>query len=360
MESGIFVVIVAAAMVVTGYFSYLAREGQKKAWQHFAATYGLKFEPAIFNSYVHGQLRGRYLTLDSFSKSEGKRSRTYTRFRLASLTDRPNPILLPDSAPGKAWTSTEIDQILFTAMFYQFKGELTVRKEDRTLVYEQPGLETQPMILERLVELLSDMADNLPKLIALGGEVMPALNTLAGDRYHPLRPVVLFVMEDIARATTRQWRTQAAISLCPTCYTCCAQHELGLGWWHSLYYYGCRTCQQSREFLTGRTVAILDQAMTATLSEQEGMILINWLNYRQPFDFEGVCIVRATDELVERFAVQAGNDTDSFRRPRYAAMRCVIAPGCNLSENTLRVLDRIFGQVAVEKTLPKSSVPLEP
>jgi len=48
---------------------------------------------------------------------------------------------------------------------------------------------------------------------------------------------------------------------------------------------------------------------------------------------------------VERFAVQVGNDTDPFRRPRYRQMRCVVKPECNLSENTLRILDSVFGQV---------------
>ena len=56
-------------------------------------------------------------------------------------------------------------------------------------------------------------------------------------------------------------------------------------------------------------------------------------------------IVRATDEEVERFAVQVGNDTDSVRRPRYPHIRCTIAPECSLSTNTLRILRNSFGHV---------------
>lgn len=72
---------------------------------------------------------------------------------------------------------------------------------------------------------------------------------------------------------------------------------------------------------------------------------INWLARRALFDFDWVEIVQATDEDVERFAMQVGNDTDPFRRPRYPNMHCVIGPDCNLSENTLRILHRTFGEV---------------
>ncbi|MEJ2556606.1 MAG: hypothetical protein P8186_10325, partial [Anaerolineae bacterium] len=56
-------------------------------------------------------------------------------------------------------------------------------------------------------------------------------------------------------------------------------------------------------------------------------------------------IILATDEDVERFAIQVGNDTDPYRKPRYRQMPCIVKPGCELSENTWRVLDSLFGQV---------------
>jgi hypothetical protein len=68
------------------------------------------------------------------------------------------------------------------------------------------------------------------------------------------------------------------------------------------------------------------------------------------FDFEQVEIIQATDEDVERFAVQVGNDTDPVRQPHYAQMQRFIAPQCQLSENSLRVLQIMFGQVDHETT----------
>jgi hypothetical protein len=64
------------------------------------------------------------------------------------------------------------------------------------------------------------------------------------------------------------------------------------------------------------------------------------------FDCDWVEINQATDEDIERFAVQLGNDTDPLRRPRYREMRCLVGPECHLSENTLRILKNMFGQVA--------------
>jgi len=66
---------------------------------------------------------------------------------------------------------------------------------------------------------------------------------------------------------------------------------------------------------------------------------------RALFDFDRVEIIRATDEDVERFAMQVGNDTDPLRKPRYAQMRCSLAPNCHLTENTLRILESLFGRV---------------
>jgi hypothetical protein len=63
------------------------------------------------------------------------------------------------------------------------------------------------------------------------------------------------------------------------------------------------------------------------------------------FDFDQVEIIQASDEEVERFAVQVGNDTDLVREPRYREMICKIGPECRLSENTIRILEKMFGEI---------------
>ena len=92
-------------------------------------------------------------------------------------------------------------------------------------------------------------------------------------------------------------------------------------------------------------MAVLDTEIGVEPLQQNGTVRINWLAHRELFDFHSVEIGQASDEDVERFAVQVGNDTDPFRRPRYKQMQCVVGPTCRLSENTLRILERIFGEV---------------
>ena len=78
---------------------------------------------------------------------------------------------------------------------------------------------------------------------------------------------------------------------------------------------------------------------------QSTFFQVNWSAQQRLFDFDRVEIIQATDEDVERFAMQVGNDTDPVRQPRYTQMHCLIAPGCRLSENSWRILQSFFGQV---------------
>jgi hypothetical protein len=90
---------------------------------------------------------------------------------------------------------------------------------------------------------------------------------------------------------------------------------------------------------------LLDAGMEQEPVKDDGILRVNWSVRQSLFDFDEVEITRATDEDVERFAVQVGNDTDKVRQRRYKKMRCVIAPNCQLSENTLRISRSRFGRV---------------
>lgn len=99
-----------------------------------------------------------------------------------------------------------------------------------------------------------------------------------------------------------------------------------------------------------KVVAVLDSAWDAE-SEREGddLLRVNWLKRESLFDFDWIEIIRATDEDVERFTMQVGNDPDEWRRSGYRQMQCIVQPGSELSENTLRLLRSIFGEVQVKK-----------
>ncbi len=185
------------------------------------------------------------------------------------------------------------------------------------------------------------------KLVALAGEAVEPLSRLAADVSHPLRSVALELLTYIEQETSLRFAGRLAELLCPRCLTRFGAHSVHLLWGVSFTYYGCRACRQSQEFLEGikRVVAFLDAARPETQLRQAGTLRVNWLVRPLLFDFDRVELIRATDQDAERFAIQVGNDTDPYRKQRYPQMMCRIGPNCNLSENTLRILDRMFGEV---------------
>jgi hypothetical protein len=119
------------------------------------------------------------------------------------------------------------------------------------------------------------------------------------------------------------------------------------GNWPPRHYYGCQLCGQSQTFFRGRVVAVLDQQMEAhqVVQAEARRMLVNWLHYRTMFDFDEVRLIRADDEAVERLAMQIGNDTDLQREVQRKTTTCIVAPECQLSENTWKILQRTFWQV---------------
>lgn len=185
-------------------------------------------------------------------------------------------------------------------------------------------------------------------LVSLGGEAVEPLCALAQDADSPLQRTALWLLENIAADTTERLAGQAPRLLCPRCAVHCGEIPLEVSG-RLLTYYGCRACGQSRGFVdwTGPVVAVLDVRMEEEEVKTDGTWWVNWLMRRQLFDFDWVEIVWAMDEEVERFALQVANDTDALRRPRYRQMRCVVAERTALSENTMRILDKVFGEVEV-------------
>jgi hypothetical protein len=183
-------------------------------------------------------------------------------------------------------------------------------------------------------------------LLHRGGRAVAPLqsylkNSRSGNRNKP----AIWVLRSIGNETTLWFACAAKTLLCPDCVVRCSPIEIPLPSEDSLDYYGCRACGQAEEFTVwpGEVVVVLDKNMTQAQAEQGNQLRVNWLQRRELFDFDWIEIVQASDEDVERFTVQAGNDTDEVRQPRYKNMKCVIGPACELSENTIRILEHTFG-----------------
>lgn len=190
-----------------------------------------------------------------------------------------------------------------------------------------------------------------PKVVNLGGEAIPTLRQVTQESQE-IGQVCLQMMQDIGRETTDQLSRQMSELWCPKCVARFATIEIDLAKTKNITFCGCRVCSQSRQFLQLKkgVVAILDNQDLTEQTQQEGELRVNWLSRSEMFDFERVEIKQATDEEVERFAVQVGNDTDEVRCHRYKEMGCNIY--CELSTNTTKILQSIFGSV---KTQPAPS-----
>jgi hypothetical protein len=114
-------------------------------------------------------------------------------------------------------------------------------------------------------------------------------------------------------------------------------------------YYGCRVCGNNRDVFQfqGEVVAVLNMEMDEKRIQTDASLRVNWLKRRSVFDFDRVEIIKTDDKQAECFAIQVGNDNDSWRRPRYKEMLCQVASNCGLSENTLRILKSTFGVVKI-------------
>lgn len=184
-------------------------------------------------------------------------------------------------------------------------------------------------------------------LLYRGGEAVAELLHLAEAGSPQTQAVTLWLLRSIGVETGERLAQQAGQLLCTRCVVHCYHFELDAPGGGRLDYYGCRACHQSRTFQRwpGGVVAVLDRDSRAARVERDDQLQVNWLARRVPFDFDRVEILAASDEEVERFAVQVGNDTDEIRKPGYKKMGCTVSSGCSLSENTLRILEYTFGSV---------------
>jgi hypothetical protein len=146
-----------------------------------------------------------------------------------------------------------------------------------------------------------------------------------------------WLLKVIAYTTGLQLAPRADRLLCQHCL--CRMHA------HPSHT-GCRCCGQWQRFReVPAVVAVLDRGMKGAETETDSTLRVNWLKRNGMFDFDRVEIIDAADYEVEHFCIDVGNDTDAWRAQRYAGMQVNVATACNLSENTMQVLQSQFGSV---------------
>ncbi len=354
-------------LLVTGFLGYVVIDivrnlgkPEPNSWASLAKTNDLSFKPGTFSTFgsgahVVGDYRNHHLKLEIFTTLtigySPLQTQINTRLTLSSKDSATNHSQSNNQDIVHKPKSAD-DMISFLApngLHYEWKGAIKAKDYGRKIYYEHYGVENDEEYLQTLFDLMSVISDAYPKVLALGGESVSTLESIAGDK-NQLQLIATQLIQDIGRETTKRLGKRRSLLLCPRCFVRCAVHKARSQRWQTITYYGCRHCRQSSEFidLEGQVIAVLDSKSPMRLSEQAGQVRINWFAHSEPFDFDGVEIIWATDEDVERFAMKLGNDTDPIRQPRYKQMRCWVSSTCGLSENPMKILRKIFGQVEVK------------
>jgi hypothetical protein len=331
-------------------------------WQQFASNNNLTFKPdndlLLRKAHVVGDYCGYRVRLDAsaedqiigaFWENDAPLDRQQIETWMTLKAKRSSPTLTnKDKAIfGKKF---DVDFLLPADAQRRVKGRFYASNHGRKIVYRQEGFEHYVEYLQFVLDTLKDLIEIYPAVVGLGGEVVPVLYRIARSD-HVLQHVARELLFDIGKDTKKQFRKRSPHLLCPECWVHYDAHSVNVSWSRHITYYGCRACGQSRSYLPvdgRRLVALLDRESDIEKTIDNRQIRVNWIEYRKPFDFEEVEILQATDEDVERFAVQMGNDTDPFRSSRYKKVCCTISSDCRLSENTMRVLQKVFGRMEVK------------
>ncbi|MEM7345155.1 MAG: hypothetical protein AAF485_12995 [Chloroflexota bacterium] len=337
--------------------SKYANENKRSAWKALTQQHpGLTFhaaseEKSIQASYVSGTYKAYDLTLKTIVNHSGNKNQIYTVIEISAPREA-----LPDpenvARPTARLKPGDIIDMLFAGEAQQalsLTNIIFVSDSGRSAIYREKEIQTQIALLQSRFDTMIDLMQRYPQVLALGGDAVPGLLALHGYDGVIFQRISENLLYDIGSHTRKRLAWKLTRLLCPYCLTRPDKLAAKISWTETMTYYGCRSCGQSNHFLKGeRTIALLDAGISEKVTETTDEIRINWLVERTLFDFDAVQIDNATDEDVERFLVQMGNDTDEWRVKRYPQVSCMVASTCDLSINTQRLLERQFKEVRWE------------
>ena len=326
--------------------------GKMRSWVKLAKSHRWKLvfdKSSRDGAYVKGNYRGHHLRLETFQRDTvSEVSKIYTRLTLSIK----NELHTKEEKRSASETTSQgfISTISSSELNAKLKERIDVDKDVQVIKYEQAGVEEDVGYLRFLFGLMSDVAEAYLEVIELGGEAVSLLQPIAVEKSNKFQGLVRHLLQEISRDTTDRLAHQANRLLCTTCLTKCSAHQFKPSRLETITYYGCRTCQQSRDFITweGVIVARLDKNMVSEQVQEIDELQINWLMRDEMFDFDKVKIEDVTDEDVERFVVKVGNDTDPVRKLRYKKTLCEITALSILSENSLKILRHTFDEVEIK------------
>ena len=304
-------------------------------WQALADKYHLTCLPgsSMTETHLFGPYRDCRLNLTLNQESTNGAIQKFTTLKLSTENKAGRPPAVVNRAKSY-FVSSNLPVTL--------KGQIEVRPDQMALSYRQLGAEYDRLYLQGLFEVMYTLLTAYPFLSEPEDDFVAILQTVAHHKGLPLQPLAEQLLQNINPAPR-----QKAEPFSLVCSTCLAyyQHQgqsvssFDLNLERQV---SCRICRAQNGYFIGKVIAVLDQSMSPAIAQEDHTLQVNWLLYRQLFDFDEIVIQQAGDEEVERFAVQVGNDTDPLRKPRYKKIPCTISASCDLSDNTKRILQRMF------------------
>jgi len=260
---------------------------------------------------------------------------------------------LSEVSDNQEFTEQQLAKSLFpNGLICRSRKDFQITVDAEAIRYRHEGFEVNKRFLIQLTNMLCDLADNCPKVVGLGGEVVPVFQTIVDNETHPFYSIALHLLQAVAFQGQHLKNTESDL-FCPRCLVRYESQKIRLPRRLDTTYFACPKCHRSRGYFAGQVVVVLDNQMEKGQVKTGDVLKVNWFVYRKMFDFDAIEIEQATDEDVERFAVQLGNDTSKSRRSRYKKMYCTISPTCKLSENTIRILEHMVGSVETTDVKPQ-------
>lgn len=361
----IWIIVIIVVITIIDYRSSLQQEKrQRTTWKNFAKTYNLNFFPGnYFNNIIRasGLYRGYSVNLfisryiSKFSRSAKRFVRTHANlaFNQQKSLSSKSPLSIP---PPIKWRKGEveteedlIEQLIPAGLVCSSKKDFKITVTGHGIHYVHDGFEGSRQFLVDLTKMLCDIADNIPHVIALGGEVVSVLQAIVDNKTHPLFSVARYLLQEIALQSQDLKATYPKL-LCPHCLRQYKSQPIKLPRRLDITYYACPECYHNRDYFAGDVVIVLNNQREIGPLEVKGTLRVNWLVYGKLFDFDSIFIEQATDEEVERLAVQIGNGTDPSRKAQYKEMRCIISTDCTILQSTIRLLAEVVGNVEMEES----------
>jgi len=309
------------------------------AWQEFASSHQLQFM-ARADDPDHAIITGTLQDCFFFLKSAQEETGTLYTF----ISMRGHHFNFDETNRDYLRVFAQCGEML------RVKGILEADSDGKRVSYKESGIITDSEYLVSVVNTLSSLVKICPNIVDLGGEAIPELHQIA-IRAKILQKVIDELLVGISKNSKQRWSANVLKLWCPHCLAHYDQRWVNQPPLKRVNYFGCRKCGQSRHSFEfeGKMVVVLDDETSIEQSQQDGELRVNWQQRRSLFDFDEIEIIRATDEDVERFAMQVGNDTDKVQKSRYGEMRCVVLANSQLSENSMRVLKRVFSKLEIRE-----------